>query len=253
MIDLEIEQYVDSDQSSEHECVVYWIRNEAMSNYINQGYIGVTKNLKQRLGQHESACRCDTYTYHCDMKNAILSNDYFVDILYKGSRDDCFSIENMLRPKKNIGWNQRHGGGKLFVSFDPKIMKIFRNMKHQAKNKGLTVYPVWENTLGYFDFERFYIHGCRNGSLEMKLPSYGEVNKSSLTFVTRKEIVALNNRNIDFFGDGLMMSNDELSKLLCIDKPNTLTTQRKRGWSNGKIFIKAWENDKNRKTSGRKL
>lgn len=246
MIDLEKERFINENQTSGFESVVYWIRDNSMACYVSEGYIGVSKNLKQRLEKHESACRRNKYRYHKDMKDCILRNSYHVDILYKGSRESCFTIEHLLRPKKDIGWNLRHGGGKVLKSFDFKIMKIFRNMKHQAKIKNLKIYPAWENTLGYFDFEDFYKANCCGGTLEMKLPSIGEFNKESLKFVTRKDVVLLTNRNIDFFGDGVLMSNGELSELLCIDKPNTLVTQRRRGWSNGKIFMKAWENDKNR-------
>lgn len=252
-IDLEQELFVCESQVYGHESVVYWIRDTSMLDYKKEGYIGVSNNLRHRLWQHKSSCRCGTNKYHPDMKNLVLEDNYVVEILYKGARHNCFVIESLLRPKCDIGWNIRQGGSNIVKSADFNIMKVFRNMKHQAKKRGLTVDPIWQETLGYYDFEEFYRKNCKEGSLEMKLPACGEVNKNSLTFITRKSIVHHNNRNIDFFNDGAMMSNIELSDLLCIEKPNTLVTQRKRGWSNGKIFMKAWENDKSRKIAAREL
>lgn len=84
---------------------VYWIHLEGQC-IESDGYVGVSANPNKRMLQHKR--RKDN-----DKLSSFLveyEGKYVLDIYYTGSRDDCFSIENKLRPKKNIGLNKTVGG-----------------------------------------------------------------------------------------------------------------------------------------------
>lgn len=78
------------------ECVVYWIYDDSCVDIHTTGYVGVTKDVKTR------------YRTHVYNKRVPENSSY--KILYEGSRRDCFQYEKLLRPKKNIGWNNAVGG-----------------------------------------------------------------------------------------------------------------------------------------------
>jgi len=88
---------------------VYWITKRDSSDYLNEGYIGISSNVSRRFNDHEKL-----------MSTSILSraiSKYGWDnldkiILVTGLDKEfaCF-IEEMLRPSDKIGWNITKGGG----------------------------------------------------------------------------------------------------------------------------------------------
>lgn len=87
---------------------VYWIHRKDHTNVFTQGYIGITNNIKRRWYKHK------TLTQNMHLKNAI--NKYGWDNLVKeviliADNDYCLSVEKILRPSKDIGWNIVEGGG----------------------------------------------------------------------------------------------------------------------------------------------
>jgi predicted GIY-YIG superfamily endonuclease len=77
---------------------VYWIFDETCSDRLTDGYIGVTRDVKTRFRAH--------------LKHKRVPHDSQITVIFTGPRDECFSLENSLRPEKNIGWNNAPGGAR---------------------------------------------------------------------------------------------------------------------------------------------
>jgi group I intron endonuclease len=77
---------------------------------LNTGYIGITCNPKARFIQHGySKTRSNTH-----LKNALLKygKDVFKRIVVSNlDKEAAELLEEMLRPKPNMGWNITKGGG----------------------------------------------------------------------------------------------------------------------------------------------
>lgn len=80
-----------------NEYLIYWIHDELDTDIETQGYVGITKNLKRRLREH-------------NIRSNFLVNR-IVQIFLCGEKEYCKLIEKQLRPKKNIGLNIAAGGG----------------------------------------------------------------------------------------------------------------------------------------------
>lgn len=76
---------------------VYWLHNHDCLDIETQGYVGVTKDLDTRLSAHKR-------------RNPRIPEDVQMKIIFEGSREDCFELEEKLRPEPRIGWNSAAGG-----------------------------------------------------------------------------------------------------------------------------------------------
>lgn len=91
---------------------IYWIRHKDHTDLLTQGYIGVTKNLKERLRHHFKNAKGG---YHSDksLSKAIVKygeQNIQADLILISNNQYCYEIEQKLRPKPFIGWNMREGG-----------------------------------------------------------------------------------------------------------------------------------------------
>lgn len=80
---------------------VYWIRNNSCTDIFTTGYVGVSKDPEHRFIQHK-------------LKNKRISEDVWMEIIFEGTREQCFAKEIEFRPTKNIGWNRAPGGAQGF-------------------------------------------------------------------------------------------------------------------------------------------
>lgn len=108
---------------------VYWIHLPDHANVDLEGYVGVSKDLKRRISEHFT-----------DSKNGYTTNPYLgrilkkysssiqFTVLFSGTEEACYSLEESLRPTKNIGWNLNKGGSK------PPIMTGI-SRKQETKQK----------------------------------------------------------------------------------------------------------------------
>jgi predicted GIY-YIG superfamily endonuclease len=88
---------------------VYWISKNNSLNYLSEGYVGISCNIKRRFNEHKNT-----------KSPSILSksikkygwNKLNKTILVENIDDElaCL-IEEMLRPQDNMGWNIVKGGG----------------------------------------------------------------------------------------------------------------------------------------------
>jgi len=83
------------------QCCVYWLYDVNCSVPENDGYVGITNKLQQRLSEHRSKGR-----FKFDG----------VEILFVGTRNKCLEKEIGYRPTAGIGWNANSGGtsGKTY-------------------------------------------------------------------------------------------------------------------------------------------
>lgn len=87
---------------------VYWIKREDHADVATQGYVGITKNLSERLRAHKKNRHKTPFT------SAIKKygwNSLIVEVLHDNlSLQEALSIEFKLRPTNSIGWNCQRGG-----------------------------------------------------------------------------------------------------------------------------------------------
>ena len=83
---------------------VYWIHLPTHTDKSTQGYIGVSNNPQRRYRDHLNQA---SKTPNNPLSNAItLYKDKLIySIIYIGSEQSCYSLEQSLRPKSFIGWN----------------------------------------------------------------------------------------------------------------------------------------------------
>lgn len=74
---------------------VYWIYDNTCKD-TKDGYVGVTKYPKTRFSTHK--------------RNNRIPKNSKIQILFEGSREDCFLHEKKLRPIAKMGWNNAVGG-----------------------------------------------------------------------------------------------------------------------------------------------
>lgn len=77
---------------------VYWIRNQECTDIKTHGYVGVSQDPAQR------------FKSHLKKNQRIPKTGIWLEIVFEGTRDECFAKEEELRPIKNIGWNRAVGG-----------------------------------------------------------------------------------------------------------------------------------------------
>ena len=72
---------------------VYWLFDEFCNCVELDGYVGVTKNFPGRFSEHRKRF-----------------SSFDIIVLFKGTEEQCYSYEQQLRPRPNIGWNYAPGG-----------------------------------------------------------------------------------------------------------------------------------------------
>jgi predicted GIY-YIG superfamily endonuclease len=88
--------------------IVYWIKEKNHTDCSTQGYIGITKNLKERLRAHKKNKKASPFT---SAKNKYGFDNLIVEVLADNlTITQALSIEKSLRPRQRIGWNCQVGG-----------------------------------------------------------------------------------------------------------------------------------------------
>lgn len=79
------------------KCWVYWIHLPEHTDFLTEGYIGITNDVDRRFKEHQRV-------------SPFVSDACELEVLVCGGRDYCLSLENKIRPYKYIGWNVTAGG-----------------------------------------------------------------------------------------------------------------------------------------------
>jgi len=118
---------------------VYWICAPHHTDMTSDGYIGVSKNAKNRwLYGHNWAHRKSRHD-NPRLANAISKygwDNLIKKVLVIADENYCYELERKLRPEDNIGWNLTTGGGK------PPIAK-FRGEDYKSPLKGVPRPTPW--------------------------------------------------------------------------------------------------------------
>jgi hypothetical protein len=88
---------------------VYWIHHKDHTDMFSQGYIGVSKNIKDRWFRHSR------YSGNQHLKAAIKKygwDSLIKEVVLIGEEAYCYDLETKIRPTKQIGWNIAEGGAK---------------------------------------------------------------------------------------------------------------------------------------------
>ena len=102
--------------------IVYWIKAKNHTNILEEGYVGITKDLARRMQEHAHSGRFPA--------------DFEYEIVFEGSKKECLKKELDLRPSWNIGWNKASGG-----LIPPSPL----GRKHSEKSRKL----ISENNVGF--------------------------------------------------------------------------------------------------------
>lgn len=217
--------------ASDNKACVYWIRPEGCDD-IYQGYVGVTKDLRQRLSGHVSAI-LDGCGYHEDFRSCVLSGNAIVSVEMVGSCEDCLTLEFQLRPNKRLGWNKHEGGQTQHKRSEDIAYRALKRLKNIAKGiPNLVIDEILNTQKGIDEFLSFYDKEVHSGRI-LVLPDSGLVNLSTIEVTTRS---ILNRRkNKHEFENGVVINISDLAESLMV-KPNTIVTQIRRGWSYNKII-----------------
>lgn len=112
---------------------VYWIRCKWHTDYLTQGYVGVTNNIARRIKEHKRNSS-DSSAY---LKNAIAKygEDIVYDILYEDIEEElALLVEAELRSSPAIGWNFAEGGGVPPAAWGNQYNKG-RSLTQETKDK----------------------------------------------------------------------------------------------------------------------
>lgn len=90
---------------------VYWIHLPDHTDSNSEGYVGVSNDLKRRISEHFISTKkgYKTNPYLGRVLEKYSSTIKFT-IIFCGTEEACYSLEELLRPKKYIGWNLNKGG-----------------------------------------------------------------------------------------------------------------------------------------------
>lgn len=90
---------------------VYWIHLPEHNDITTQGYVGVSNDPKRRMAEHKnsSAIRNDKNPFFGRVLNKY-PDKIIQTVIFYGTKEACYSLEESLRPLKNIGWNVNKGG-----------------------------------------------------------------------------------------------------------------------------------------------
>lgn len=76
---------------------VYWIKDAYCQHIEKHGYVGVSAYPQRRFRVHLQ-------------RNPKIPKHATLEIIFSGTREECFAYEELLRPIKGIGWNNAVGG-----------------------------------------------------------------------------------------------------------------------------------------------
>jgi len=107
---------------------VYWIHHPNHINIMSEGYVGITRNFKDRMRFHKML-KCNMY-----LANAIKKygwDNLIKEVILISDKVYCIDMETKLRSQDSVGWNLVKGGG-----LPPMNTRKGYKMSVPAWNKG---------------------------------------------------------------------------------------------------------------------
>lgn len=94
------------------DACVYWIHHPTMSDYYTEGYVGVTTEFDRRSTVHMSNLRNNKHENIHLQRAYNINSDVAISVIFVGYEQDCYALEEELRPYRNKAWNINAGGTK---------------------------------------------------------------------------------------------------------------------------------------------
>lgn len=116
---------------------LYWIKNKECTDITRDGYVGVSTDPARRFLSHRK-------------HNENIPNNAWVEIVFSGTREECFDKEFELRPRKKMGWNRAVGGAQGFnigFSHSEKTKKKLRKAWTPERKKIASIWKAKQNVL----------------------------------------------------------------------------------------------------------
>jgi len=119
---------------------LYWIRTEAHTDPHSEGYIGISKNLKERIRAHKKNKRKTRFT--SAVKKYGWEALTFQVLATNLSQEDALFLEKLYRPSCRIAWNGIAGGD---LGVKPEWYCIAENSdKHREATSAATKLAIAE-------------------------------------------------------------------------------------------------------------
>ena len=122
---------------------LYWIHLPHQTDITTEGYVGVSNNPKRRFSEHKNVSpnKNEGNKFFNNILNKY-SSELLQTLIFQGTEKMCYTLEEELRPKKNIGWNANKGGSKPPSKKDWKPSKTTLE-KRSTSLKGIPRNEVW--------------------------------------------------------------------------------------------------------------
>ena len=88
---------------------VYWIRLDEHQDMKSQGYVGVAVDFDERMRRHYKITSCGDSHFGRAIRLYGWKN-LLKEIIFEGTDEECYELEQTLRPAFQIGWNEAIGG-----------------------------------------------------------------------------------------------------------------------------------------------
>jgi hypothetical protein len=118
---------------------VYWIRAAHHSDFMTEGYVGVSRNSNKRWKYGHFWPQKNNRHDNPKFSNAIAKHGWdnlVKEVLVIAPEEYCYGLEFKIRPSENIGWNLAVGGGK------PPVSK-YRGADYISPLKGVSRQTPW--------------------------------------------------------------------------------------------------------------
>jgi hypothetical protein len=120
-------------------CSVYWIRAAHHSDFMTEGYIGVSRDASKRWKYGHFWSQKSNRHDNPKFSNAIAKygwENLVKEVLVIAPENYCYDLESKIRYLENVGWNLAVGGGK------PPVSK-FRGPDYVSPLKGVPRPTPW--------------------------------------------------------------------------------------------------------------
>ena len=163
---------------------VYWIHTTLMDDPTAQGYVGVTNNVKRRITNHFSKLRNNKHDNQHFQRAYHLDDDLVVDIIFEGTEEECYLMEQQLRPAKAIGWNINEGGTKPPKQMGNQHAKGNRGTPKQITSPDGLIFESRKAAAEYYDVDISTIYNWLNDPTKPWVKR-GSVKQSSKYDITQ--------------------------------------------------------------------
>lgn len=187
-----------SDLNSPH--YLYWIKLKSHTDFLIEGYIGITYDFERRVLQHKAKARSGVGKVY-EILNKLPEDDVEFKVLVIGDEKYCRDLEYKLRPKPDIGWNSAQGGGKKKpLDQDEKLRSSRSNFLSSIRAD--KIIPSFE------EYQRSNLDQIQNLKVESDSLPYGK-------FVQRKQSIA---KQLSFLENGPWSNNIKHELWISADK-----------------------------------